>query len=135
MAIRRRDFLKTVGGASLTGSLLGYSTAVVAATSELPDRTFSFADDKVPMNAANLCPRPRAISEAVARFSAELDVDMSGANRSRIMALKNDARDGIARQLGVSAEEIAIVRNTSEANNIVVQGMSYSRARILGDFV
>jgi len=124
MAIRRRDFLKTIGGASLTGGLLGYPAAVVAMNSETPDQAFSFADDKVPMNAANLCPRPSAISKAVARYSAELDVDMSGANRSRIMALKDEARDGIATQLGVSGEEIAIVRNTSEANNIVVQGMS-----------
>lgn len=124
MAIRRRDFLKTIGGASLTGGLLGYPAAVMAVNSDAPDQAFSFADDKVPMNAANLCPRPSAISKAVARFSAELDVDMSGANRSRIMALKNEARDGIAAQLGVSGEEIAIVRNTSEANNIIVQGMS-----------
>jgi selenocysteine lyase/cysteine desulfurase len=124
MTIRRRDFLKTVGGVSLSGSLLGYPAAVIAASSERPDQAFSFADDKVPMNAANLCPRPSAISKAVARYSADLDVDMSGANRSRIMALKNEAREGVAAQLGVSAEEIAVVRNTSEANNIIVQGMS-----------
>jgi len=124
MSIQRRDFLKTVGGASLTGGLLGYPAAVMAVNTDRPDHAFSFADDKVPMNAANLCPRPRAITKAVARYGAELDADMSGANRRRIMDMKSDARDGIAVQLGVSADDIAIVRNTSEANNIVVQGMS-----------
>ena len=124
MSIRRRDFLKSVGGASLTGTLLGYPAAVLAVSTDRPDQAFSFADDKVPMNAANLCPRPSAITRAVARYGADLDVDMSGANRSRIMDMKTEARGGIAAQLGVAAEDIAIVRNTSEANNIVVQGMS-----------
>ena len=125
MAMRRRDFLKSAGGASVSAGLFGAaSTAAAIADSSAPDKAFGFADDKVPMNAANLCPMPTAIRDAVARYAASLDVDMSGPNRKRIEAHKNDARAGIARQLGVSASEIAIVRNTSEANNIVVQGMS-----------
>ena len=125
MAMRRRDFLKSAGGASVSAGLFGAaSTAAAIADSSTPDKAFGFADDKVPMNAANLCPMPTAIRDAVARYAASLDVDMSGPNRKRIEAHKSDARAGIARQLGVSASEIAIVRNTSEANNIVVQGMS-----------
>ena len=125
MAMRRRDFLKGAGGASVSAGLFGAaSTAAAIADSSTPDKAFGFADDKVPMNAANLCPMPTAIRDAVARHAASLDVDMSGPNRKRIEAHKSDARAGIARQLGVSASEIAIVRNTSEANNIVVQGMS-----------
>ena len=76
------------------------------------------------MNAANLCPMPSAIGDAVARFSGELATDMSGPNRRRIEAHKEAARDGIAAALNVSPDEIAIVRNTSEANNVVVQGIS-----------
>lgn len=125
MTMRRRDFLKGAGGASLSAGLLGAAgSAAAAVTSGAPDRSFPFADDRVPMNAANLCPMPTAITRAVSRFGSELDVDMSGPNRSRIMAFKEDARSGIARQLGVSPDEIAIVRNTSEANNIVVQGIA-----------
>jgi selenocysteine lyase/cysteine desulfurase len=37
--------------------------------------------------------------------------------------MKEDARSRIAAMLGTSADELAIVRNTSEANNTVVQGM------------
>lgn len=125
MAIRRRDFLKSAGGASLSAGLFGSAAAAAAAVqSTAPDQAFGFADDRVPMNAANLCPMPTSISRAVAKFSEDLDIDMSGPNRKRIEAHKNVARDGIAAALGVTADEIAIVRNTSEANNIVVQGIS-----------
>ena len=124
MAIRRRDFLKTAGGLSLTSGVLGTAAAAAAAEADSPDGAFGFADNKVPMNAANLCPMPTAISQAVARFADDLDVDMSGPNRRRVESHKNAARDGLAAQLSVSPDEIAIVRNTSEANNVVVQGIA-----------
>lgn len=127
MAIGRRDFLKTAGGASLSAGLFGSAAvAAAAAGSDSPDNAFSFANDRVPMNAANLCPMPAAISDAVVRFGKELDVDMSGPNRKRVEAFKNEARAGIALELNVKPDEVAIVRNTSEANNIVVQGISLS---------
>lgn len=119
MTIRRREFLL---GATAVLAAAGQRAALAAEDSN-PAAAFRFADDRVPMNAANLCPMPGSISDAVAAFQAELDVDMSGPSRARIEAMKTDARVGIARQLGVTAEEIAIVRNTSEANNIVVQGL------------
>jgi selenocysteine lyase/cysteine desulfurase len=123
--MRRRDFLRGAGGATLSAGLFGAAgKAAMAIESAASDAAFGFADDKVPMNAANLCPMPTAISQAVARFGAELDLDMSWQNRGRVEAYKQEAREGIARQLGVDAAEIAIVRNTSEANNIVVQGLS-----------
>lgn len=97
----------------------------MAAAESLPS-AFTFADDRVPMNAANLCPMPAAIGDAVARYSGELATDMSGPNRRRIEAHKETARKGIATALNVAADEIAIVRNTSEANNVVVQGIALS---------
>ena len=125
MTMRRRDFLKGAGGATLAAGLFGAAgQAAAAVESARPASAFGFADDRVPMNAANLCPMPTAISQAVARFQAELDVDMSSPSRRRIEAYKDDARNGIAGQLGVKPTEIAIVRNTSEANNIIVQGLS-----------
>lgn len=123
MTLARRDFLKTVGALSLAGTAGGWRTAVAEATGPSPATAFRFADDRVPMNAANLCPMPGAIGDAVARFTEELQRDMSAANRGRIESLKESARDGIARQLRVNPDELAIVRNTSEANSIVVQGV------------
>ena len=121
MTIARREFLKVVGGASLAGSLAGYGAGAAAATSVVP--AFAFSDDSVPMNAANLCPMPTSVTEAHAGYARELDLSLSTATRRRIEALKEDARSRLAALLGTSADELAIVRNTSEANNVIVQGM------------
>ena len=123
MAMGRRDFLKAAGSVSLATAVL-QPGASAAATAREGGQAFSFAADRVPMNAANLCPMPAAISESVARFSNDLQVDMSGPNRRRVESHKDGAREGIARALSVSADEIAIVRNTSEANNVIVQGIT-----------
>ena len=121
MTIGRRDFLKVVGGASFAGSMTGVSLPAIAAATGVAE--FGFADDSVPMNAANLCPVPLAVSAAEAKYARELELDLSPANRGRIEALKEDARTRLARLLGTSADELAIVRNTSEANNVIVQGV------------
>jgi selenocysteine lyase/cysteine desulfurase len=121
MSIARREFLKIVGGASVAGSLAGCGAGTSADTAEIPE--FAFADDQVPMNAANLCPMPNSVITAQARFAAELDRSLSTATRRGVEAHKETARGKIAAMLGVSADELAIVRNTSEANNVVVQGM------------
>lgn len=123
MSIGRRDFLKTVGSVSLAGGLLARSGQALSGTANDAASAFAFADDRVPMNSANLCPMPRVVSQAVAGYGSELDTDMSGPNRRRIEALKEDARTRIAVLLGVSPDEIAFTRNTSEANATIVQGM------------
>lgn len=121
MSIARRDFLKVVGGASVAGSLAGYGVSAAAASATVPD--FGFADDSVPMNAANLCPMPTGVTEAHAGYAAALDRSLSTATRRSVEAGKEDARSRVAALLGVAADELAIVRNTSEANNVIVQGM------------
>lgn len=121
MSIARRDFLKVVGGASIAGSLAGYGSTATAASTSVPE--FGFADDSVPMNAANLCPMPTSVTEAHTSYAADLDRSLSTATRRRIEGLKEDARSRLAALLGTSADELAIVRNTSEANNVIAQGM------------
>ena len=121
MTIARREFLKVVGGASVAGSLTGYGATALAA---IPDSlAFGFTDDNVPMNAANLCPMPSSVVTAHARYAQALDLSLSTASRRSVEALKEDARSRLAVMLGTSADELAIVRNTSEANNTIVQGM------------
>jgi isopenicillin-N epimerase len=121
MSIARRDFLKVVGGASVAGSLGAYGLDASAVTVAVPH--FGFADDSVPMNAANLCPMPSLVTEAHAKYAAQLDQSLSTASRRSVEVFKEEARGRIADMLGTSADEIAIVRNTSEANNTIVQGM------------
>ena len=88
---------------------------------------FAFREDKVPMNAANLCPSPRAVAERVADLTRDIDVDCSFNNRQKFKAILEQAREKVAAQLGVTADEIALVRNTSEANNTVNNGLSLDR--------
>jgi len=121
MTIARREFLKVVGGASVAGSLVGYGAPALAAVPE--SLGFGFTDDNVPMNAANLCPMPSSITTAHARYAQALDLSLSSDSRRSVEALKEDARSRLAAMLGTSADELAIVRNTSEANNTIVQGV------------
>ena len=121
MTIQRREFLKVVGGASLAGSIVTFGSSATAASSAVP--AFGFSDNRVPMNAANLCPMPASVSAAHGTYADELDLDLSSANRKRIEAMKETARSKIAELLGTSENEIAIVRNASEANNVIVSGL------------
>ncbi|MDH4048385.1 MAG: aminotransferase class V-fold PLP-dependent enzyme [Gammaproteobacteria bacterium] len=125
MNIQRREFLQIVGGAVLAGSA-GLQPAS-AKSSAIGWPSFGFPDDKVPMNAANICPMPVIVSEAYARYARELDDDLSPGNRQRIEALRESARSRIAGLLGTSSDELALVRNTSEANNVIVQGLPLSQ--------
>jgi len=89
---------------------------------------FSFPDATVPMNAANLCPSFRSVAEQVAFLTADIDQDCSFNNRSKFTGLLENSRALVAAQLNVSADEIALVRNTSEANNIISNGLDLTAA-------
>ena len=75
------------------------------------------------MNAANLCPSPEVVARAVTELTRSIDVDCSFQNRARFSTDRETARDLVAGQLGAKADEIALVRNTSEANNIINNGL------------
>jgi isopenicillin-N epimerase len=113
----RRSFLTGLGAALSAGA------AGEEAYWSMVRRQFPFIEERVPMNAANLCPSPRAVSERVAGLTHDIDVDCSFQNRRKFTDLVEQARARVAAQLGVSADEVAIVRNTSEANNIINNGL------------
>jgi isopenicillin-N epimerase len=75
------------------------------------------------LNAANLCPAPRPVLEALKRESDSVDTDPSAQNRSRLTGEKEHLRRALAAFLRVTPEEIVITRNTSEANNMVSSGI------------
>jgi selenocysteine lyase/cysteine desulfurase len=85
---------------------------------------FPLRPGKIPMNAANLCPSPRSVAERVAELTRDLDADVSFQNREKFAATLEESRRKVAEQLGVAPEEIALVRNTSEANNVINNGLS-----------
>ena len=129
----RRSFLKEVAAsAALLPIALESSEASTLAETSLDGEAywhlvraqFSFSEKKVPMNAANLCPSSRAVSERVSELTADIDRDCSFNNRAKFRGLREASREKVAKQLGVSADEIALVRNTSEANNTINNGIS-----------
>jgi isopenicillin-N epimerase len=88
---------------------------------------FPFADAKVPMNAANLCPSPRAVTEQVVAFTHDIDNDCSFNNRNKFKKLLEESRSKAAAGIGADPDEVALVRNTSEANNTINNGMQLGK--------
>ena len=133
----RRSFMRQLAGtaafAPAAVSTLAELSPLLAASSGgenywgLVREQFAFLEDKVPMNAANLCPSPRAVAERVTELTRDIDVDCSFNNRAKFKGLLEQAREKVAAQLGVTADEIALVRNTSEANNTINNGLSLNR--------
>src|SRR5262245_8542949 len=124
----RRSFLReaigTVGLLPSAAVALGEFSRVLAAAAEkgedywaLVRQQFSFPERKIPMNAANLCPSPAVVAERVTELTRDIDNDCSFQNRGKFEGLLEASRQKVAQQLGVTADEIALVRNTSEANN------------------
>lgn len=87
---------------------------------------FAFREERVPMNAANLCPSPRAVADRVEELTRDIDRDCSFNNRAKFSEMLEESRAAVAAQLGVGPDEIALVRNTSEANNTVNAGVPLS---------
>ena len=131
--VSRRSFFSAVGSTSAVtaatiatpGTLEALSTSFETVEDywEPVRQQFSFGEGKVPMNAANLCPSPRLVQERVSGLSHDIQVDCSFQNRAKFSELLEVSRRRVARQLGVSSDEIALVRNTSEANNIINNGL------------
>jgi selenocysteine lyase/cysteine desulfurase len=88
---------------------------------------FPLREDYLPLNSANLCPAPRSVVDAVASAMRDIESDVSFQNRAKYDALREDVRAGLAAYFNVTADEIAIVRNTSEGNNTIVGGVPLAR--------
>jgi isopenicillin-N epimerase len=84
---------------------------------------FPLAPGLILMNAANLCPSPYPVQDAVFRYTRDVDSDASFQNRNKFGPLKEEARRALAWYVGADPGEIAITRNTSEGNNSVVNGL------------
>ena len=125
--LSRRSVLRRLAqGAALLStslpSLSALSSRLGAASNdeaywEMVRQQFPFREAKIPMNAANLCPAPRVVAEAVVDLTQDIDVDCSFNNREKFRTMLELSRKQVADQLGVDSDEVALVRNTSEANN------------------
>jgi len=118
MDTTRRQFVNLLGAAAAFSA-----RPSIAATKSVRDE-FDFSDDRIPMNAANLCPSPRRVSAEVTRYTQLIDLDPSFQNRDQFAEHLETSRAAVAGQLGIKVDEVALVRNTSEANNIINAGIS-----------
>ena len=75
------------------------------------------------MNAANLCPSPAPVVEALVAATRDMDRDPSFPNRVKMGEGKEATRRLLAEFLRVTPEEIILARNTSEASNLVSSGL------------
>jgi selenocysteine lyase/cysteine desulfurase len=131
--VSRRDFARLL---ALSGSVFlpGPVGAWPAPLQETPDRPdekfwlsvreqFLMPPELGVLNAANLCPSPAPVLEAMYRSTKDIDGDPSFDNRQKMSAGKENTRRLVASFLRVTPEEIVLTRNTSEANNIVSSGL------------
>lgn len=131
--VSRRDFARLL---ALSGSVflpeppLAWP-APLQQTPERPDEKFWLSvreqflmpPELGVLNAANLCPSPAPVLEAMYRNTKDIDGDPSFDNRQKMSAGKENTRRLVASFLRVTPEEIVLTRNTSEANNMVSSGL------------
>jgi len=84
---------------------------------------FALSPGLIVMNAANLCPSSLPAWESLLQSTRDIDRDPSFDNRAKMTAGKESTRKILAAYLRVTPEEIIITRNTSEANNLVSNGI------------
>ncbi len=138
-ATTRRSFLKGFAGSAAALSVFpatGASNALLSAANRLGaadtasepfwrlvKEQFTIKPGIILLNAANLCPSPHMVRDRVFRLTEDVDGDVSFQNRAKFNALLEESRRKLAAFMGASEDEIAIVRNTSEANNFIVNGL------------
>ncbi|MDG1020012.1 MAG: aminotransferase class V-fold PLP-dependent enzyme [Emcibacteraceae bacterium] len=143
MSQSRRNFLKAVGASAGMSALYmsGSNTMALAAGDvramataqngmtgteifwdKLPNE-FIIEKDLIMLNAANMTPTPKVVHETVIEHTRDMEMNCSFQNRGKYGGLMQRSRDFIAGFLGADADEIGFVRNTSEANNTVINGL------------
>jgi selenocysteine lyase/cysteine desulfurase len=110
-----------------------FSAAATARTAErdtseealwqLVKRQFPLEDGLIYLNAANVCPASRPVLDRYAVLLRDFEANPSFQNRDKYHPLRESVRTKVADLLGVSTEEVAITRNTSEGTNLVVRGL------------
>jgi len=133
----RRGFVASLAGASLGAGVLAElprRRSPLSLGPELP-RSFDESDWErlrgeflpsrrtVSLNSANMSPASRAVVTALDEATRQVDADVSYQSRARFGEAKERVRQRLAAMLGAQPDELAIVRNTSEGNNIVVAGL------------
>src|SRR3954463_5999731 len=135
MQATRRRFLQQ--SATLPASWTAFAAALHAAgtagaspgrSSEEPlwqlvKRQFPLDGRLIYLNAANVCPASRPVLDRYTALLHDFQADPSFQNRDKYRPLREAVRTKVAELLGVTADEVAITRNTSEGTNLIVGGI------------
>lgn len=87
-------------------------------------KQFPLREGLIYLNAANVCPASLPVLERHQQFLRDFESDPSFQNRAKFGPLREKVRAQAANFFGVTADEIAFTRNTSEASNTVVHGLN-----------
>lgn len=126
--INRRKLLKVGLFAGAAGTvpavMLSRNNGVADCLPNELIETFGHSVAMLPMNAANLCPTLQVVLEKQAHYTRMLNADVSLVKRRDFNTdFIAPARKKLAEMIGVSKpENIAFVRNTSEANSTINNG-------------
>ncbi|HSF20006.1 MAG TPA: aminotransferase class V-fold PLP-dependent enzyme [Vicinamibacteria bacterium] len=143
--MERRRFLQTLGaglGAAGVTTIFdpGETARVEAATgrvaSLVPEdvardeaywrdvqQAFSISRSLIDLNNGYTCPSPRVVTESLIEYIWQQEEAPSYVLRSLLPPRRETVRNGLARLFGCDPEEIALVRNTSEAMEILLLGI------------
>src|SRR5262245_58984390 len=132
----RREFMRVLPAAgaapALWSTLAGSLQA--AATGANPDQFWKLVREQFPLedgltylNAANVCPASRPVLDRYLHYLRDFHSNPSFQNRDKYKPMYEQVRTKLAGMLGVTADEIALTRNTSEGSNLIVEGIDLQR--------
>ncbi len=141
-AMERRHFLKTAGMTAGLATFLGPASfrGVEAAVSEIADLTpreaardeglwrevkqaFTVNRSLINLDNGYTCPSPRVVTEAVVRYIWEQEQGPYGLYVQKARDQVGTVKKSLARLFGSNPDEIALVRNTTEALKTVLYGI------------
>jgi selenocysteine lyase/cysteine desulfurase len=89
----------------------------------LVKRQFPLEDGLLYLNAANICPASRPVLDRHQEFLRDFHSNPAFQNRAKYKPIYESLRAKLAAMLRAAPDEIAITRNTSEGNNLIVTGL------------
>jgi selenocysteine lyase/cysteine desulfurase len=94
---------------------------------EMVKRQFAIPSDMMMVNSANLCPTPQVVNRRIDHFVRQMQENVSFQNRSQFAEIRKEALTKLASYLGASEAEVGITRNTTEGNNIIINGLELAK--------
>ncbi len=125
MTSTRRAFFQAAAAVPVTRNAFAAALKASPADSywQMVKRNFPLEENLIYLNAANVCPASRPVMDRHFEYLRDFHSNPSFQNRDKYLAMRESLRGKVAKLLRVSADEIAVTRNTSEGSNLIVRGV------------